>query len=138
MLKTDGVGILQVPWIPGTVTDEDPDAPEEERIRRFGLADHVRYYGDDFEDRLVEAGLDVVRVTPADYLGAEANAWMGLGQDQSVWLVRPADAATKWTIPTVSPLTSTLDSLVSELAQTRVERQEARRALRQREKRDPS
>ncbi len=134
VIAADGLGILQVPWRPGTVTDEDPDAPEEERIRRFGLADHVRYYGDDFEDRLVAGGLDVTRVTPADYLGAEANAWMGMGQDQSVWLVRPAGAgvaASKWTIPTASPLASTLDSLVSELAKARAERQEARRALRQ-------
>lgn len=133
VLAADGVGIIQVPWRPGTVTDEDPDAPEDERIRRFGLADHVRYYGDDFEDRLVAGGLDVVRVTPADYLGQEANAWMGLGQDQSVWLVTPSGGpgtATKWNIPAVTPLTSMLDALVSELAQTRLERQEARKALR--------
>lgn len=130
VLAADGLGILQVPWRPGTVTDEDPDAPEEERIRRFGLADHVRYYGDDFEDRLVGGGLDVVRVTPADYLGTEMNTWLGLGDDQSVWLVRPAGAPAKWTIPALSPLTSTLDALVAELAQTRAERQEARKALR--------
>lgn len=134
VLAADGLGIIQVPWRPGTVTDEDPDASPEERIRRFGLADHVRYYGDGFEDLLVEGGLDVTRVTPADYLGAEANAWMGLGKNGSVWLVRPApDAprAAKWTLPTKSPLTSTLDSLVSELAKVRGERQEARREIRE-------
>ncbi|MEO9324942.1 methyltransferase domain-containing protein [Nocardioides sp. C4-1] len=132
VLAGDGLGIVQVPWRPGTQTDEDPDAPEEERIRRFGLADHVRYYGDDVEDRLVEAGLAVTRVTPADYVGVQAGVWMGLGEDQSVWLVTPSEAPHAWSIPDRSPLTSTLDALLSELAHVRLGRQEARRALRAR------
>jgi SAM-dependent methyltransferase len=134
VIAADGIGIVQVPWRPGTDTDEDPDAPEEERVRRFGLADHVRYYGDDVDARLNAGGLDVVRVTPADYVGREANTWMGLGEDQSVWLVRPTPQGRTpgtWVVPTSSPLTDTLDSLVAELAKTRLERQEARRALRQ-------
>ncbi len=50
VLAPTGVGLVQVPFRPGTVLDEDPSAPVEERVRRFGQADHVRYYGDDFED----------------------------------------------------------------------------------------
>lgn len=131
VLAPGGLGILQVPWRPGTVTDEDPDAGPEERIRRFGLADHVRYYGDDVEDRLVEAGLDVQRVTPADFLGQEMNTWLGLGQDQSVWLVQPAAGpATARNIPASTPLSATLDALVGELARTRAERQQARADVR--------
>ena len=51
-----GIGVIQVPWRANAKTDEDPDAPVEERIRRFGQYDHVRFYGEDFEDRLREPG----------------------------------------------------------------------------------
>lgn len=91
VLAPGGIGLLQVPFRPGTVTDEDPMAPVEERIRRFGQADHVRYYGDDFEDRLRKAGLDFERVTPAATLGRRACTWMKLVPDELVWVVRRAD-----------------------------------------------
>ncbi|WP_139981901.1 class I SAM-dependent methyltransferase [Nocardioides litoris] len=132
VLAPGGLGIVQVPWRPGTVTDEDPDAPEEERVRRFGLADHVRYYGDDVEDRLVEGGLDVHRVTPLDLVGPAANTFLGLGQDQSVWLVRPAtDGPTPpWALPSSGGLGDTLEAMVTEIAALRRDRREARQALR--------
>lgn len=40
-------------------TIEDPSAGPEERVRRFGQADHVRIYGRDFPDRLRARGFDV-------------------------------------------------------------------------------
>jgi SAM-dependent methyltransferase len=60
VLGDTGIGLVQVPIAKGP-TDEDPNASIEERIRRFGRHDHVRQYGDDWEDRLRGAGLGVAR-----------------------------------------------------------------------------
>ena len=62
-LAPGGVAVVQVPRLKGVPTEEDPEAPVDERLRRFGQRDHVRYYGDDFEDRLRAAGLAVCTMT---------------------------------------------------------------------------
>lgn len=90
VLTERGTAIIQVPWRPGTTTDEDPDAPEDERLRRFGQADHVRYYGDDFEHRLLSCGLSLRRVTPGSVLGPHMVTWMRLVADEPVWIARRA------------------------------------------------
>ncbi|RJK95315.1 class I SAM-dependent methyltransferase [Vallicoccus soli] len=95
VLAGGGVGFVQVPWRPHTETDEDPAAPEEERVRRFGQADHVRYYGRDFEDRLRAEGLDPVRLTPRAVLSPDLVRRWGLLPDEVVWLVRPAEAGAR-------------------------------------------
>jgi SAM-dependent methyltransferase len=61
VLKPDGWAILQVP-ISLQTTFEDPSIVEpEERERHFGQSDHVRRYGEDYYDRLNEAGFTVHR-----------------------------------------------------------------------------
>jgi SAM-dependent methyltransferase len=118
VLSDDGLALLQVPWRAGP-TEEDPDAPPEERARRFGLADHVRQYGDDFEDRLVECGLSVERVDPVSLLGSEAAEWMALGRTQ-VWVVQRSARPTRAVAPAAeTDLTVALDTLLRELAQAR-------------------
>ena len=69
VLSPRGIALLQVPIKMGVPTDEDPTATPEERLRRFGQVDHVRWYGDDFDARLSAAGLSSVRVTPAGARG---------------------------------------------------------------------
>jgi SAM-dependent methyltransferase len=60
VLKDGGWAILQVP-ITAEATLEDPSATSpQERERLFGQQDHVRRYGPDYKDRLVEAGFSVV------------------------------------------------------------------------------
>lgn len=90
VLSRRGVGILQVPWRPNVPTDEDPSASTEERVRRFGQADHVRYYGNDFDGRLLAQGLQVQRIQVRDIVGPQMCIWMGLTLIEAVWLVRPA------------------------------------------------
>jgi SAM-dependent methyltransferase len=85
-----GMGVIQVPWRDRRPTDEDPDAPEAERIRRFGQADHVRMYGDDFEQRLRKAGLQSYRLTPHEVAGDRLVGLFRLVPDETVWLVRRA------------------------------------------------
>lgn len=65
VLKVGGWAILQTPIdYDRQTTDEDPSiADPQERIRRFGQADHVRVYGLDFFDRLRQAGWEVTRDT---------------------------------------------------------------------------
>ena len=67
-LKPDGWAVLNVP-ITADATFEDPlvTAPAE-RLRLFGQQDHVRRYGPDYRERLVEAGFKVAQVSPKDLL----------------------------------------------------------------------
>lgn len=53
-MKPGGWGIFQVPMKPGlakTYEDFSITSPEE-RQKHFGQYDHVRWYGDDYFDRL--------------------------------------------------------------------------------------
>ncbi|MEI6070418.1 MAG: methyltransferase domain-containing protein [Verrucomicrobiae bacterium] len=63
-LKPGGVAILTVPQMDSpSQTEEDPSVKSEpERERRFGQKDHVRMYGDDFPNRLEQAGFVVATV----------------------------------------------------------------------------
>ncbi len=59
VLKKNGWAILLVP-ISAEVTFEDPSIVEpQERVKAFGKEDHVRRYGPDYVDRLLEAGFKV-------------------------------------------------------------------------------
>lgn len=66
ILKPGGMAIMQVPLNPDLEkTIEDPSITDpEERHRLFGQYDHVRLFGQDYEDRLTEAGF---KVTVVDY-----------------------------------------------------------------------
>jgi SAM-dependent methyltransferase len=88
VLTTTGVGFVQVPRRSGGPTDEDPAAPGDERIARFGQADHVRYYGDDFEARLYAGGLQPAAAWPAMFLSESEIARFGLKADEHMWIVR--------------------------------------------------
>jgi SAM-dependent methyltransferase len=89
VLRPGGYALVQVPFRPGAATDEDPNAPEEERVRRFGQADHVRWYGADLEERLAEAGLTGARIEPGDVLGDALASATGVKR-QPVWVLRAA------------------------------------------------
>ena len=98
-----------MPWRPGP-TDEDPSAPVEERIRRFGQADHVRWYGYDFEDRLRAAGLVVRRVRPDEIADPTVLSALGSPGDEAFWLcARSADA-----LPTVAAMRAQVARWVTE------------------------
>jgi SAM-dependent methyltransferase len=121
VLSPTGVGLIQVPFRKGTVTDEDPEAGEDERVRRFGRADHVRYYGDDFEDRLVDAGLSMERFTPRSVVGEHMSTWLHLNPDELVWVVHVADGA--MVPPPLQPaptsLSRTYDAMLGEMLRMR-------------------
>jgi SAM-dependent methyltransferase len=91
VLKPGGIAIVQVPRRHGVPTDEDPSAPEEVRISRFGQHDHIRWYGDDFESRLEDGGLLPTVVQPAGELSAAEVERFGLIKDEEIWICKPTD-----------------------------------------------
>lgn len=73
VLDKDGIALVMVP-LSGAVTVEDLSITDpEERVRRYGQADHVRYYGMDITGRLQAAGFAVQCIetaaicAPADF-----------------------------------------------------------------------
>lgn len=91
VLKPGGLAFIQVPRNPDEMTAEDPSAPVEERIRRFGQDDHVRFYGKDLENRLAAGGLIPRTEKPAAALSEEERARYGLRADEEVWICRVRD-----------------------------------------------
>lgn len=73
VLKPGGLAIMQVPYIPNQeVTVEDPSITDPaERERLFGQYDHVRKYGVDYADRLLNAGFKVTKVDFSKELSSE-------------------------------------------------------------------
>lgn len=69
ILVSDGVAILTVPQRdPPSATDEDPVVVSESaRFERFGQKDHVRMYGDDFAERVSNAGFSVVTIDASHF-----------------------------------------------------------------------
>ncbi|WP_333504442.1 TylF/MycF/NovP-related O-methyltransferase [Nitratidesulfovibrio sp. 1201_IL3209] len=94
VLTGDGVAIVMVP-LRGDATDEDLSVTDrEERARRYGQSDHVRYYGMDIMDRLREAGFEVSHVDTGSLFSRAESARMRLGGVQLFLCRKPRDAAT--------------------------------------------
>lgn len=90
VLGPAGLALVQVPWrrtMPATI--EDPDAPPEVRAARFGQADHVRFYGADFEDRLTAAGLKPQRIEPPEELTLPEMDRYNINSHEPIWLCVP-------------------------------------------------
>lgn len=119
VLKPAGMALIQVPWRGNRDTDEDPTVPVEDRVKRFGQADHVRYYGRDFDDRLRDSGLDVTRFTPHGVLGQRGCELMRLSPAEAIWAVRPARGRAGLLIPAAGLTGGPVDSLVGIIAKDR-------------------
>ena len=77
ILKPGGTALLSVPQKdPPALTDEDSTVTTEAaRNERFGQKDHVRMYGDDFVDRLTEAGFKVRIFSAANFSEAQITRY---------------------------------------------------------------
>jgi SAM-dependent methyltransferase len=140
VLSPRGIALLEVPIKVGVATEEDPSAPPEERRRRFGQADHVRWYGDDFDARLADAGLASVRVTPPALVGESAVQWFHLMAHEVVWVARPGRVTATPMLAggTGSGLTAAFDAVLADLAKAQGrlarERERAARLVAQRDR----
>lgn len=83
ILKPAGWGVLLSPVdLKRTTTFEDNSITDpEERTRIFGQYDHRRLYGNDFADRLREAGFKVEDLDYAAHLTAEERMRFALPED---------------------------------------------------------
>ena len=129
VLSPHGIALLEVPIRCGVPTEEDLSASPEERAVRFGQHDHVRFYGDDFDDRLAAAGLDSQRVTPPSLLGSGATDRFGLMAHEIVWIARRGEGTVGRVAeePRETGLTLALDALVEENARLQSQLLRARR-----------
>jgi SAM-dependent methyltransferase len=92
VLKPGGWAILQVPVL-REATEEDPTAvTPEERLRRFGQADHVRAYGPDYRDRLAQGGFDV---TVDDFAQQLDSRYAVDRTEQVYYCTKPGSASRK-------------------------------------------
>jgi glycosyltransferase involved in cell wall biosynthesis/ubiquinone/menaquinone biosynthesis C-methylase UbiE len=79
ILKQNGLAAIMVP-IKGDITDEDFSITNPaERLQRYGLEDHVRYYGMDIVSRLQEVGFQVDHIEPQDIFTHKDIEHMSLG-----------------------------------------------------------
>ena len=139
VLSPRGIALLEVPIKMGVATEEDPSATPEERLRRFGQVDHVRWYGDDFDARLADAGLASVRVTPPALVGESAVRWFRLMPHEVVWVVHPGRSSASPMLAggPGSGLTAAFDAVLADLAKAQGrlarERERATRLVAQRD-----
>ncbi len=88
VLKPTGWAILQVPITADTTFEDLSVTDPKERERLFGQYDHVRCYGPDYKDRLIEAGFHVDAIEFAKGLDDETVRRLGLVRDECVYLCR--------------------------------------------------
>ncbi|MFZ5810993.1 MAG: methyltransferase domain-containing protein [Thermodesulfobacteriota bacterium] len=82
VLDADGVAVVMVP-LKGETTEEDLSITDpDERTRRYGQSDHVRYYGMDIVDRLRDAGFTVTCIETADICAPKDIQRMRLGANR--------------------------------------------------------
>ena len=83
ILKKGGWGVLLSPvdLQRATTFEDDSITDPQERTRIFGQYDHRRLYGNDFSDRLREAGFEVTEVDYAALLSPEERARFALPND---------------------------------------------------------
>lgn len=101
VLKPGGMLLMQVPWARDQLTEEDPDASVEERIRRFGQDDHVRLYGSDLETRLAANGLRPGRLAPSAVMSKSELQRYGIPGRAVMWVCRPTSPFTLTDPPTL-------------------------------------
>ena len=80
VLKPGGRALVTVPRGDGPSKEDPSVTSPEERLRLYGDTEHVRYYGEDFRDRLLSCGFQVESYTPQDILENEAMERMSIAQ----------------------------------------------------------
>lgn len=89
VMKPGGFGILQVP-ISYTIakTYEDPNiTSDEDRIKYYGQADHVRLYGVDYFDRLAGVGFGYETIDLSDDFSLEEFSSYSLIAEERIFAV---------------------------------------------------
>ncbi|MBW8242184.1 methyltransferase domain-containing protein [Muricauda oceani] len=95
VMKPNGMGIFQVPidYDRGKTYEDFSITSEKGRLKAFGRRDHVRWYGQDYKERLANAGFEV---TEDDYISSftkEEQFKYGFDSTEKVYLChkRPSE-----------------------------------------------
>jgi SAM-dependent methyltransferase len=88
VLKAGCWAILQVPIAAGTTLEDPTVISPKERERLYGQYDHVRRYGRDYKDRLMEAGFSVTVDPFVRELDNRIVKRFGLMRDEDVYFCR--------------------------------------------------
>ncbi len=89
VLRPSGLALVQVPRRLAEATDDGPLVPPESPTVRFGQDDHVRWYGYDFEQRLLAGGLVPLVVRPRDVVSGAQIERHRLTAREEVWVCVP-------------------------------------------------
>lgn len=88
VLTIEGVAVLMVP-ISTLETFEDAAVVDPaERLRLFGRHDHVRRYGPDFNNRLIDAGLSVDVIQATDFLDEDEISRIAIKRNERIYVCR--------------------------------------------------
>lgn len=88
VLRHGGWASIQVPMEKGSTREDPAVVAPADRERLYGQGDHVRQYGDDFRDRLREAGFELIELEKAELLDAHALEKLSVSTENSVILVK--------------------------------------------------
>jgi len=93
VMRPGGWGIMLSPVVTGKKeTGEDPTINSwEERLKAYGQGDHLREYGEDFVDRLNEAGFETEAIDYAKYYSESELAAFGLCNEKIYRVKKPQD-----------------------------------------------
>jgi SAM-dependent methyltransferase len=91
VLRPGGWAILQVPIVGDRTYEDWSVTMPEDRERVFGQRDHVRIYGRDYVNRLVETGFDVCEDSLPEQGDPRAARYYGLCPDEPIHFCRKGE-----------------------------------------------
>lgn len=86
VLKSDGFAVLQVPIFDEKTFEDLTITDPAERLRLFGLEDHVRKYGRDYKERLKKAGFLVNIYEVKDMFSDDQIGYFGLNKNETIYI----------------------------------------------------
>jgi hypothetical protein len=95
ILKPGGTALLMVPIdasLQNTYEDWNIQSPAD-RLRAFGQQDHVRIYGLDFVQRLLQPGTTIEEVKARDFVSAEKIDYYRLDPEEQIFVCRKCAAS---------------------------------------------
>lgn len=88
VLKPEGWMLTSVPIMAATTFEDRSITSPEERLRVYGQSDHVRRCGDDYKERLKEAGFTVATVDYALNFSEEEKKEFGLIEKEPFYICK--------------------------------------------------
>ena len=118
ILKPGGFMLCQVPKRAGQQTDEDLSLTSDQRQERYGQHDHVRVYGDDFEERLADSGFVVGSHAAGDVFDDSDLDRFNIPSWDRIWTCRPGADRSTTPATNVDELERELQSIRADLTAT--------------------